>query len=251
MIKISQNWENLYIYNMKLTWDEFFNICQAQKPNNFKPPDWEKVKSVIVEKLAVLDDDLVKDKLSVLRTRYGRCIKALSSKTSADRKAECSAVVLDSEELNPVVLDEKPPLKKRKIKSLDQLGEKQLKYRTDAIWKKVEEFAEENEESTLRVMGMLLKKCKEKSARELGDEIWQQPSSSRETSSSRSKFISKDAAIAIMVNCSLGRDTYSKLKKILKQQGHDILPLGSTLKQNSQKSHLNPNLYLFHMKVLC
>ena len=157
MIKISQNWENLYIYNVKLTWDEFFNICQAQKPNNFKPPDWEKVKSVIVEKLAVLDDDLVKDKLSALRTRYGRCIKALSSKTGADRKAECSAVVLDSEELNPVVLDEKPPLKKRKIKSLDQLGEKQLKYRTDAIWKKVEEFAEENEESTLRVMGMLLK----------------------------------------------------------------------------------------------
>ena len=77
---------------------------------------------------------------------------------------------------------------------------------------------------TLRVIAMLLKKCREKSARELGDEIWQQPASSQETSSFRSKFISKDAATAIMVNCSLGHDIYSKLKKILKQQGHDILP---------------------------
>ena len=81
-------------------------------PYNFYPPDSDKVKSVIMEKLTLVDDDLLKDNLIALRSRYGRCIKALSSQTSADRKAECSAVVLDSEELNPVVLDEKLPLKK-------------------------------------------------------------------------------------------------------------------------------------------
>ena len=70
---------------------------------------------------------------------------------------QCSAMVLDSEELNSVLLDEKPPSKERKTKSLDQLGEKQLKYQTDAIWKKVEAYAEENEESTLRVIAMFLK----------------------------------------------------------------------------------------------
>ena len=75
MINIPQNWENFYIRNIKLTWDEFFKICQAQKPNNFKPPDWDKAKSVIVEKLAVVDDDMLRDKLNALRTRYGSALK--------------------------------------------------------------------------------------------------------------------------------------------------------------------------------
>ena len=106
---------------------------------------------------------------------------------------------------------------------MDQLGERQLKTRTDDLWLKVEEFAEENNETPLRIVALLLKKCKDKKARDFGDQIWKQPISTA-APAAKSKVLSNDTAIAILVNCSLGRDTYSKLGKILKQQGHDILP---------------------------
>ena len=73
----------------------------------------------------------------------------------------------------------------------------------------------------MRILALLLKQCKDKNARDFG-EVWQKPTSS--TAPATEKFIPIDSAIAIMVDCSLGRDTYSKLSKILKQEGHRILP---------------------------
>ena len=103
----------LFAIKMRLTWGEFFDICQAEKPNNFKPPNWDSVKSVIVEKLGVIEDDAFTERLSILRNRYGKFIKLRNSKSSDDRSTECHEVVLNSEELSPVVVfDEKPPIKK-------------------------------------------------------------------------------------------------------------------------------------------
>ena len=81
-------------------------------------------------------------------------------------------------------------------KSLDQLGERQLKARTEEIWKKVEEYAEENDETPLRIIALLLKKCKDKRAREFGDSVWQRPETSIST-------ISHDAAMAFVVDSQL------------------------------------------------
>ena len=153
------------------------------------------------------------EQLVDLKSRYGKFIKARNSMTSAERSASVYRdVVLRSDDLNPkVVSDEKPPAKKRKTKSLEQLGERQLKNRIDELWKKVEEFADENDETSLRIVALLLKKCNDKRGRDFGDQIWQE--SSDESPSSTSNFISKDAAMAIMVNCLLGRETYSKLNR--------------------------------------
>ena len=201
---------------MEVTWDEFFEICQAEKPTNFKPPNWDNVKSMLSEKLSIENDAALSEKLLELKSRYGKYIKARNSMTSAERSANvCKDVVLRTDDLNPKVMsDEKPPAKKRKSKSLDQLGERQLKNRIEELWKKVEEFADENDETSFRIVALLLKNCKDKRGRDFGEQIWQE--SSDESPSFTSNFISKDAALAIMVNCLLGRETYSKLKKILK-----------------------------------
>ena len=221
---------------MKLTWDDFFSICQVQKPNQFKPPDWDKVKAAVATTLAVQPSDLLNTKIDELKSMYNKFAASRKNKGSAQR--ECKDVVLDSKDFNlPAVV----PRKKQK-KSLDQLGERQLKARTEQIWSKVEEYAEENDETPLRVIALLLKKCKDKRAREFGDSVWQraEPSSS---------MISHDAAMAIMVDCQLGRETYSKLRKTLKQQGHNILPPWIRLRTNRRLYLPSHNRYPIHTKV--
>ena len=150
---------------MKLTWDDFFSICQVQKPDQFKPPDWDKVKAAVATTLAVQPSDLLNTKIDELKSMYNKFAASRKNKGSAQR--ECKDVVLDSKDFNlPAVV----PRKKQK-KSLDQLGERQLKARTEQIWSKVEEYAEENDETPLRVIALLLKKCKDKRAREFGDSV--------------------------------------------------------------------------------
>ena len=209
---------------MKLTWDGLFTICQAQKPSQFKPPDWDKVKAAVATTLAVQPSDLLNSAIDELKPTYNKFAASRKNKGSAQR--ECKDVVLDSRDFNlPAVV----PRKKQK-KSLDQLGDRQLKARTEEIWSKVEEYAEENDETPLRVLALLLKKCKDKRAREFGDSVWQgaEPSSST---------ISHDAAMAIMVDCQLGRETYSKLRKTLKQQGHSIIPAWIKLRTTQTSIH--------------
>ena len=205
----------------ELYWNDFLGICQSHKPTNFKPPDWEKVKNEIASRLGVENDELLHTKLIDLRDRYFKCIKAKNSKHSAERSVK-KEIVLNSEDLNQITPDPVKPAKKRKTKSLDQLGNRQLKNRTDELWSKVQEYADENQETPLRILALLLKQCKDKNARDFGEQVWQQPTTS--TAPATEKFIAIDSAIAIMVDCSLGRDTYSKLSKILKQEGHHILP---------------------------
>ena len=209
---------------MKLTWDQFCLICKDAKPNNFKPPDWTKVEINVAATLSVEQDSLLHDKLVQLKTKYNRFIATRNNKGSEQRDTPCTDAVLDSEDFVPLTIqDAEVPVKKRHKKSLDQLGGKQLKNRTDEIWTKVKEYADENNETPLRILALLLKKCKDKNARDLGEHVWQQPASSS-TPDHSLLTITVDAGMAVMVDCELGRETYNKLRKTLKQQGHDILP---------------------------
>ena len=205
---------------MKLTWSDFYIICQEKKPNQFKPPNWEEVEAAITTKLAVQPDELLHTKMLELKSRYKKFAAARKDKWSVKRDTSCTDddVVFDSDDFkSAVVAPEVEVPKKRKKKSLNQLGDKQLKTRTDEIWSKVEEFANENDETPLRVISLLLKKCKDKAAREYGESVWQGVNQSSST-------IPPDAAMAIMVDCQMGRDTYTKLRKTLKQHGYNILP---------------------------
>ena len=215
---------------MKLTWDDFYAICQAQKPNCFKLPDWDKVETAVAMKLAVQPGELLHAKMVEMKSRYTKQIAAMRSRTSVQRDAPCKEVVFDSDDFDLSTVVAHEVLRKKQKKSLDQLGERQLKARTEEIWTKVEEYAEENNETPLRILALLLKKFKDKSARTFGDSVLQRPGSSSTTGHS-SSTITVAAAMAIMVDCQLGQKTYSKLRKTLKQQGHDILPPWINLKK--------------------
>ena len=202
---------------MKITWDEFCLICRGSKPSNFKPPNWDTVETNVATKLSVEQDSLLHDKLVELKTRYNRFASARRNKGSDQRDVPCTDVVLDSEDFVPITIPEAEVPKKKPKKSLDQLGQRQLKTRTEEIWLQVQQFAEENGETPLRILALLLRKCQDQGARQFGESVWHQ------SAPSKSK-ISDEAALSIMVDCQLGRDTYSKLGKTLKKQGYDILP---------------------------
>ena len=212
---------------MEITFDHFVDICKsATQP--FQKPNWKQVTEAICEEMDIEDDDKLQTNLSRLKQRYTTFMSKRKGKSSGQRSSlTCSDVVLEREKLTPK--QEVVPEKKRKIKPLADLGNKQLKNRTEIIWNSVEKFANENNETPLRILGLLLKKCKNKDAQQFGDELWQKPQD--DVTEYPSKLVSKDAAIAIMVDCSLGRETYTKLRKILKQEGHKILPSWTQLRR--------------------
>ena len=70
-----------------------------------------------------------------------------------------------------------------------------------------------------RILGHLLTRCSNKKARDFGKELW-----SENDSAAADTHIPIDTAMAVLVDSSLGRLTYTNQRKILKLTGHDILP---------------------------
>ena len=204
---------------IKLNWNQFIGICQTHKPTNFTPPDLEKVKVEIASRLGAQNDETLSNKLIELREKYLKFMESKKRKHSVDRSVAANAVVLNSEEVTGISVE---PAKERKAKSLGHLGDRQLKNRTNELWEKVKEYAEENQKTPLRILSLLQKQCKDKNARDVGDQVCQQ--SKMSIDSARENFISIDYAIGIMVDCNVGRVTYAKLGKILKKEGHNSLP---------------------------
>ena len=216
---------------MELSWNRFVEISNAAKPSNFTPPDWDEVKNKVASELDVQNDTKLHESLLPLREKYFKYIKTKKKMHSSERSDADTSTVLKSENLREI--PHEPP-KNRKTKSMDQLGVKQLRRRTDQLWEKVEEFADNNDESPLRILALLLTRCNDRSASDFGEQVWSEDGEVRE------EKISINAAIAILVNCSLGRQTYSNLWKILKEQGHNILPPWIDLREKQTKISPEP-----------
>lgn len=77
-------------------------------------------------------------------------------------------------------------------------------------------------------MGLLLKRSHNSKARELGDELW------NDSNSSACPRIPIDTAMTILVDSSLGRQTYTNQRKILKTASLDILPPWYSLRKEQQ-----------------
>ena len=86
---------------MKLTWDDFYEICQAEKPNRLKPPDWEKVEIAVATKLAVQRNHALHSKIVELKSKYSKYIDSRRKRKSNDRDTLCSDVVFDSDDYDP------------------------------------------------------------------------------------------------------------------------------------------------------
>ena len=214
----------------ELRWDDFLSICKSKKPNQFKPPDWDAVYSEIAQRLGVCYDAVFNESLLPLREKYHRVMKGKQTKTSSDR-SDANVVVLESKNFNQSPPTDQQP-KKRKTKSLDQLGLKQLHRRTDPLWEKIQEFATDNEETPLRILAALLSRCGDRHAKEFGEQVWNECAT--ET------HISVISAMAILVDCALGRETYGKLRKVLKKEGHNILPVWSNVRVEQTKISPEP-----------
>ena len=192
-----------------LTWTQFVGISQGCKPSQFKPPEWSKVDELVAEAMNVENDKKLHDELLPLRHRYHKVQKEKRDKCGTQRSNEDNSVVLKREDFTVII-----PAKKRKNKTLDELtSDKQLERRTELIWLQVCDVAENEDLDVWRLLGLLLKRCKNQKAKDFGSQLWEDKQSIQPTPD---RHIHIDTTMAIYVGSSLGRQTYTTQRKILK-----------------------------------
>ena len=121
-------------------------------------------------------------------------------------------------------------VKSRKRKSLEELSsQKQLKNRTNEMWEQVQLLAEEENVTESRILGLLLTRCSEKESRDIGKDLWESKSIDDR------KKLPIDTALAIYTDCRLGRETYTSLKRVLKEGGYNILPAWHHLREKQNE----------------
>ena len=141
-----------------------------------------------------------------------------------DGADKSESVLQNLTEHEVVMEDERPPKKKKrelKLKGLDEVGRKQLKRRTNELFKSVQELATKENVSVARILGFLLTRSPEsEKLREIGESIWNNGS----PSSVESNSIPVESCLVLYNDCKLGRQTYTKQKKVLENAGFKILP---------------------------
>ena len=68
----------------------------------------------------------------------------------------------------------------------------------------------------------------------IGKSIWEDEGSENQASTSK-QHVPVLTAMAMCSDCSLGRHTYTKQRKLLTQAGHDILPSWYELREEQRK----------------
>ena len=94
-------------------------------------------------------------------------------------------------------------------------------------------FAQQENISIYRLLGLLLTRCDEKGAKDLGETLWN-------NRNVEEKQVSLETSLTIYNDCSLGRSTYTNQRKLLKSSGFEILPPWSTL--NIEQKSGTPNI---------
>ena len=189
--------------NNHLTWTQLVQIFQDCKPSQFKPPDWAKVDETVAQVLSV--------KLLLLRHKFQKLQKENRDKLGSQRSQEDNTAVLKKEDLTT------NPAKKRKTKSLDEMtSDKQLERRTEQIWLQVCSAADNEGLDVWRLMGLLLKRCKNQKAKVFGSQLWKDKQSIQPTPDDHHIHI--DTAMAIYV-ISFLRGSMSEKSK---QKSHHI-----------------------------
>ena len=111
-----------------------------------------------------------------------------------------------------VMIDEKPAKKKKidrkhNLKGLDELGRKQLKRRTDEVYKSICELAKEEKVNVARLLGFLLTRSPENDdIREIGQNIWNHKTGHFQDK----KVVPIESCLVVYNDCKLGRQTYTK-----------------------------------------
>ena len=114
------------------------------------------------------------------------------------------------------VMEDEKPAKKKKIdrkhnlKGLDELGRKQLKRRTDEVYKTICDLAKEENASVVRLLCFLLTRSPENAdIREIGQDIWNKTGHFQDK-----KVVPIESCLVEYNDCKLGWQTYTKQKEI-------------------------------------
>ena len=136
-------------------------------------------------------------------------------------------------DLNITTSEETP--KKRKSKSLSDLtSSKQLQRRTDKLWDDVCTSSRNEGQDEWRILGLLLTRCQNQKACEFGNHLW---------NDSPAHFqVPVDNAMAILVDSSLGQQTYTNYIMIFYLHGF-------TWETNKLRLLLSHDDYQIHMLV--
>lgn len=117
-----------------------------------------------------------------------------------------------------------PPKKIRK--SLDSLKSRNQEIkRTDTIWSNVVALAQEENVEPSYIIGLLLTRCKAPSLKSVGRKII-----NGENVNPSVQEIPLITALTIFCDCNLGKDTYTKQRRLLKSVGCPIFPSWSKIR---------------------
>lgn len=148
-------------------------------------------------------------------------------KRNLDEKEEYIEVE-DSMVLDEVVNNNNDSMSFRK--RFDDLSRKQQLERTKDIWSRLKIKAEEEEIEITCLLGFLLTRCTSEKESQIGKHIFEKKDVDR-----KDTIIPTITALTIYSDCNLGRETYTKQRRLLAAVGHPIFPAWRKLRTLQQE----------------
>ncbi|KAG1681465.1 repressor of the inhibitor of the protein kinase [Nymphon striatum] len=225
-------------YDKEILIDDVIDMFCRKQPRRLQFQIWEEARLMIADTLNIRNDDILSDALEPLKRKFLQRMKEKRNKFSADRDDNQNITVLDSDNFHDDIECDKPQPARKKYKHFSDLSRKQLLRRTDEIYESVCNMAESENLEPSRLLGFLLTRCETKgSIHDIGIQIWQN------TYIHKPKSLPFTTALAIYSDCSLGRLTYTKQKKILIAAGHQIFLPWSHLRK--EQTDITPEHLIF------
>ena len=229
---------------MKLSEAQLFDQIKLLKPSSNRLPTVEVILDYVSKELNLPANEELFDIIKLQLQNYKRKASQLQKQKGSERSSlgDPAKIVIDTAVIDDTVFNEtpEPERKKRRKKHFDDLKKRQLLKRTQAIWDEIQicKFAEQEEVSEWRILGLLLTRCDDMDASKVGQSLWD--GSFKENKNE--DFISVDTAVTLMADSSLGRQSYTNQRKLLKNSDKDILPPWKHLR--SHQEQITPGMHL-------
>ena len=159
-----------------------------------------------------LSDEGVKDVIKCFKRYESRIKRWFNGKHAAINFEK----VINSGSVDTIIVDYEVSERPKKIrKSLDSLKSRNQEIkRTDKIWSSVVSLAKEENANPSFIIGLLLTRCKAPSLKAVGRKIV-----NSENINAGVQEIPAITALTIYCDCNLGKETYTKQRRLLKSVG--------------------------------
>ena len=207
---------------MKLTRLQLATLIRDAKKDRFNLPSENDLTQYVAKHFSITPDDSLKEIMKKELNYYKRSGKAYGNNT----------IVLDTEmfkkstnsEVQEPTLPIPPSPKRQKWEN---------RRRTDEIWNAVEKLAEKENVKPSQLLGILLTRCDSSAVTDIGEMLW-------EDDLTHSSKLPMDSTLALYTDCRLGRETYTKQKKLFEGSGLYVLPPWKNLRK--KQNELTPDV---------